>query len=71
VAELLRSADFGVLWDAASGEEGQVLINDLIDSIHIYPDLVTVQVVGAPPIKITLEEVGLVAGSKTVVSETV
>lgn len=70
VAELLESADFGILWDAASEEERQVLINDLIDSIHIYPDLLTVQVVGAPAIKITLEEVGLVAGSKTVVSET-
>jgi hypothetical protein len=69
VANLLQSADFGVLWDSAVSDERQILINDLIDSINFYPDQVTVQIVGAPAIKMTLQELGLVAGSKTVVSE--
>src|ERR1700679_3903526 len=45
VASPLQSADFGT--DSASTGERQILITDLIDSINIYPDQVTVQVVGA------------------------
>lgn len=44
-------------------------MNDLIDSINFYPDQMTVQVVGDPPIKVDLKE-GLVAGINSVVSET-
>jgi hypothetical protein len=62
VASPLQSADFGT--DSASTGERQILITDLIDSINIYPDQVTVQVVGAPAIQMTL------VGGKTVVSET-
>jgi hypothetical protein len=68
VASLLQSADFWTLWDSASTDERQILINNLIESINIYPDQVTVQVVGAPAIKMTPDENGLVGG-KTVVSE--
>ena len=69
VADLLQSADFGVLWDAATEEERRTLVADLIDSVTFYPDQLTVQAAGAPPIKVTLEEVGLNPGSKSVVSE--
>ena len=69
VTELLQSVDFGVLWDRATPAEKQTLVSDLIDSICFYPDQLTVQVVGAPPIKVELREVGLVVGIKPIVSE--
>ena len=68
VAELLQGIEIGVLWDEATPGEKQTLISDLIDSINFYPDQLTVQVVGAPAIKVELSEVGLVAGIKRMVS---
>ena len=69
VADLLQGIDIGALWDEATPGEKQTLVNDLIDSINFYPDQLTVQVVGAPAIKVELSEVGLVAGIKPMVSE--
>ena len=69
VAALLAELDLESLWEEASAAERRVLVEDLIDSISLYPDRLTVQVAGAPPILVTLEEVGLHAGSKPVVSE--
>jgi hypothetical protein len=40
-----------------------------VDSVNIFPDELTAQIVGAPPILVTLEEVGLTQGCKPVVSE--
>lgn len=69
VVELLARVDFADLWDAATDSEQRTLSNELIDSIYFYPDRLTVQVVGAPPILVELDEVGLRAGSRSVVSE--
>jgi DNA invertase Pin-like site-specific DNA recombinase len=71
VADLLAIRDFGDLWDAATEPELRTLTNDLLDSVNIYPEELTVQVVGAPPIRVTYDEVGLRVGSRTVVSEAV
>jgi site-specific DNA recombinase len=69
VAEVLAALDLDTIWDEATETERRTLVADLVDSVHFYPDQITVQVVGAPPILVTLAEVGLRAGTRTVVSE--
>ena len=69
VSEVLAALNFEELWDEASMAERRILIEDLVDSVNIFPDQLTVQVVGAPPILVTLQEVGLNQGCKPVVSE--
>ncbi|MGC2486479.1 MAG: recombinase family protein [Acidimicrobiales bacterium] len=70
VAQLLSRLDVEAIWAEATERERQVLVDDLLESLRIFPDRLSVQVVGAPPILVTLEEVGLQAGCKPVVSET-
>jgi hypothetical protein len=60
--------DLDALWEEASLAERKILIEDLVDSVNIFPDRLTVQVAGAPPILVTLQEVGLNQGCKPVVS---
>ena len=69
VATLLAELDLESLWEEASVAERRILVEDLVDSVRFYPDRLTVQVAGAPPILVTLEEVGLHPGSRPVVSE--
>ena len=69
VANVLTELDLEALWDKASFAERRILIEDLVDSVNIFPDQLTVQIVGAPPILVTLQEVGLNQGCKPVVSE--
>jgi hypothetical protein len=69
VAALLNDMDLDALWEEASLAERKILIEDLVDSVNIFPDRLTVQVAGAPPILVTLQEVGLNQGCKPVVSE--
>jgi hypothetical protein len=49
--------------------ERRFLVEDLVDSVRFYPDRLTVQVASALPFLVTLEEVGLPAGSEPLVSE--
>ena len=70
VSELLASLDVGRLWLTASLSEQRILVEDLVDSVFIYADQVTVQIAGAPAFIIGLDEVGLTQGCKPVVSET-
>ena len=44
--------------------ERRILVEDLVDSVRFDPDRLTVHVEGAPPILVTLNEVGLHAGSR-------
>ncbi len=69
VARMLSDLNVVELWQHADLKERRALVEDLIDSVRIYPDQLTVQVVGAPPIIVALDEVGLRGGIKTVVSE--
>jgi len=57
------------MWNAATKSERRTLVEDLVDSVFIYPDQLTVQVVGAPPFVVALDEVGLTQGCKPVVSK--
>jgi hypothetical protein len=69
VAELLRRLDIDRIWTSANPSEQRILVEDLLDSIKIFPDQLTVQVSGAPPILVTLQEAGLRGGIKPMVSE--
>jgi hypothetical protein len=51
--------------------ERRTLVEGLIDSVRSYSDQLTAQVVGAPPIIVALDEVGLRGDIKTVVSNKV
>ena len=57
------------MWNTATLPERRTLVEDLIDSVYLYPDRLTVQVVGAPPFIVALDEVGLTQGCKPVVSK--
>ncbi|HEY5266819.1 MAG TPA: recombinase family protein [Acidimicrobiales bacterium] len=67
---ILNDLNFEVFWSEATEAERRVLVEDLVDEIRIYPDQITVQVAGAPPILVTLDEVGLRGGTRSMVSET-
>jgi site-specific DNA recombinase len=69
VAEVLRELNFEEIWGEANAKERRIIVQDLVESICLYPDMLTVQVAGAPPIVVTLDEVGLRAGIRSVVSE--
>jgi hypothetical protein len=68
-AEVLASFDLEEIWDEATADERRTIIEDLLDSVYFYPDQLMVQVLGAPPILVTLEEAGLRVGTRSVVSE--
>jgi hypothetical protein len=69
VADLLGQPDIDRIWAIASPSEQRILVEDLLESIKIFPDQPTVQVSGAPAILVTLEEAGQRTGIKPMVSE--
>jgi len=69
VAELLATMDLEAIWEEATHAERRTLVEDLVDSVCIYPDRITVQVAGAPPFTVALDEVGLTRGCIPVTSE--
>jgi DNA invertase Pin-like site-specific DNA recombinase len=70
VARLLHKIDVDTMWQEATPAERRVLIEDLVEAVVIHPDRLQVLVNGAPPLNVTLAEVGLRdPGTKTSVSE--
>ncbi|HTV10341.1 MAG TPA: recombinase family protein [Acidimicrobiales bacterium] len=59
VAALLRDLDIEAVWSAADDAERRVLIEELIDSVTVFPDHLEVKVGGAPPLNVLYSEVGL------------
>jgi hypothetical protein len=58
------------IWEEATPAERRVLVEDLVDAVVIHPAHLPVLVNGAPPLNVTLAEVGLRdPGTKTSVSE--
>jgi len=64
VAALLAVTGSERIWDTATVSERRTLVEDLADSVSIYPDRITVEVAGAPPFTVALDEVGLTQGCK-------
>ena len=63
-AALLRDPafDFDAIWRNASDRERRVLVEELIEAVTIYADRLEVTAVGAPPLIVRPEEVGLRGG---------
>jgi hypothetical protein len=59
VAALLRDLDIDRMWAAATPLEKRSLVEDLVEAVVIHPDRLVVEVAGAPPLLVTLAEVGL------------
>jgi hypothetical protein len=57
------------LWAEATDLERRVIVEELLESVTMYPDHLEVTVSGVPRLKVTLEEVGLTGGGSFVVSE--
>ncbi len=59
VVALLQERQISEIWEAATISEQKVIIEELIEGVRVFPDHLEVVVVGAPPLNVTLEEVGL------------
>jgi len=59
VVETLRDLDISEVWAEATQDERRVLIEELVNGVAIFPDHLQVTISGAPPLNVTLEEVGL------------
>jgi hypothetical protein len=59
VAALLRDLDIETVWSAANESERRVLIEELVDSVTVFPDHLEVAVGDAPPLNVLYGEVGL------------
>jgi site-specific DNA recombinase len=62
VARILREMDVERLWAEATDLERRVIIEELLESVAMYPDHLEVTVSGAPRLNVALEEVGLTGG---------
>jgi site-specific DNA recombinase len=62
VARILGEMDIERLWAEATDLERRVLVEELLESVAMYPDHLEVTVSGAPRLNVTLEEVGLTGG---------
>ncbi len=62
VARILREMDVDRLWAEAADVERRVLVEELLESVAMYPDHLEVTVSGVPRLNVTLEEVGLTGG---------
>jgi hypothetical protein len=60
VAAALRDLDIDSVWSAATESEKRVLVEELVDSVAVFPDHLEVELVGVDRLNVTLEEVGLV-----------
>ena len=70
VADLLAQMDVEAAWEAATHAERRILVEELIEAVAVFPDHLEVHVAGAPPLIVTLEEVGLRgSGTERSVSE--
>ena len=59
MAAILRDLDIEAVWGAANDGERRVLIEELIDSVTVFPDHLEIRVGGAPPLNVLYSEVGL------------
>ncbi len=70
VEQLLAQIDVKAVWEAGTPAERRILVEELIDAVTVFPDHLEVHVAGAPPLIVTLAEVGLrESGTERSVSE--
>ena len=61
VSRILADLDVDAIWAEANERERRVLIENLLESIRVFPDHLEVQVAGAPALNVLYSEVGLKA----------
>ena len=54
--------DVDRLWGEATDQERRILVEELLESVAMYPDHLEVTVSGVPRLNVPLEEVGLSGG---------
>jgi site-specific DNA recombinase len=59
VAAVLAELNIDQVWEAAEEHERQVLVQELLESVTVFPDHLEVTVAGAPPVNVLYREVGL------------
>ena len=59
VVVLLRDLDIDAFWAAANNDERRVLVQELLESVTVFPDHLEVKLHGAPALNVLLSEVGL------------
>ena len=59
IAATLREIDTDSIWNAANDSERRTLVNEIIENVIVHSDRLQVTIHGAPPLTVTLEEVGL------------
>ena len=59
LVELLDRINIADLWNAATDTERRTLLDELLASVTVHPDRLIVHINGAPPLTVTLTEVGL------------
>jgi hypothetical protein len=59
VTQILRNLDVEAVWSVADDVERRILIEELIESVAVFPDHLEVKVSGAPPLNVHYGEVGL------------
>jgi hypothetical protein len=62
MAGILREMGVERLWAEATDLERSVLVEELLESVPMYPNHVKVTVSGARRLNVTLQEVGLTGG---------
>jgi site-specific DNA recombinase len=65
VAALLATLDIETLWEAAEDREKRVIIENMVESVTVFPDHLEVNIVGSPALHVLYSEVGL-KGSENV-----
>jgi DNA invertase Pin-like site-specific DNA recombinase len=65
VAALLSTLDIDTLWEAAEDRERRVIIENMVESVTVFPDHLEVKIVGSPALHVLYSEVGL-KGSENV-----
>jgi hypothetical protein len=65
VAALLSTLDIETLWEAAEERERRVIIENMVESVTVFPAHLEVKVAGSPALHVLYSEVGL-KGSENV-----
>jgi len=65
IAAILSNLDIEELWEAAQDRERRVIIQNMVESVTVFPDHLEVKIVGNPALHVLYSEVGL-KGSENV-----
>ena len=59
VVAVLSQLSIGDVWEEATDRERRVLVEELVESVSLFPDHLEVTIAGVPKLNVTLQEVGL------------